>query len=273
MMRYYKTYILLSFVCTASTGFSQNFYCDSANGNVVIFSNYDGGKLVINIDKNIPNLKIGIVSYETDSIIFQGAYLSNVTAVEWAGYNAYNNHCPGYSPVSTIIVNSPVSPTINFNPPVGYSNANGYSNIDCNYSCSTTTNQGGCNTADQVAYFFFNEFGSNKLLFHLTQYGCWSGIHSISTGGNCCATPTTTDVAELDAKTYPSPVIINGYLHVESAEQIGRIQVYDLLGNCLYNLEPTTDVLDLDMHSKPSGIYFYRMEIGTLIKVGKVILR
>ncbi len=273
-MRIYKLLVLFTLILIGSSAFSQNFYCDSANGNVVIFSNYDGGKLVINIDKNIPNLQIGIVSYETDSIIFTGTYLNNVTQVEWAGYNGYNNHCPGFSPLTTTIVNSPVTPVIKINPTVGYSNINGYSTIDCNYSCSTTTNQGGCNTADQIAYFFFSEFGSNKLLFHLTQYGCWSGTRTISAGGNCCATPTTTNTESISqTQAIPTPTMINGFFHLESSYQIGRIQLYDLLGNCIYNSEPKTSTLDVDMHSKSTGIYFYRMEIGNTLKVGKFVLR
>ncbi|MFN8714144.1 MAG: hypothetical protein ACK5Z2_14950 [Bacteroidota bacterium] len=37
--------------------------CDST-GNLIIYSNYDGGALQINVDVNIPNLRIGVVSYE-----------------------------------------------------------------------------------------------------------------------------------------------------------------------------------------------------------------
>jgi len=35
------------------------------NGNLVIFSNYEGGTLTINCDENFPNLKIGIVTYNS----------------------------------------------------------------------------------------------------------------------------------------------------------------------------------------------------------------
>jgi hypothetical protein len=177
------------FVTVAS---AQNF-CDS-NANIAIYSNYDGGKLVIDVDTPITNLKIGIVSYEADSIILQGAYLNNVTAVEWVGYNGTNNHCPGQSPVATVIVGSPVLPVYATNPPVTYSNPYGYSIVICNYSCDVMSNQGGCNTADQVSDYFFNQFGTYTLLFHYTQYGCWSGTHFISEGGNCCAVPIGTAV-------------------------------------------------------------------------------
>src|SRR4051812_24827918 len=59
--------------------------CDPG-GNVVLFSNYDGGVLNINCDVNIPNLKIGVVSYEMVTINLTGPFVNNVTAVRFAGY-------------------------------------------------------------------------------------------------------------------------------------------------------------------------------------------
>lgn len=41
---------------------AQGMTCDP-QGNVAIFSNYDGGALTISVDQNIPDLKIGVVSY------------------------------------------------------------------------------------------------------------------------------------------------------------------------------------------------------------------
>src|SRR5258705_1747704 len=163
--------LLVLFLFTAAAN-AQNF-CN-ASANIAIYSNYDGGKLVIDVDTPITNLKIGIVSYEADSIILQGTYLNNVTAVEWVGYNGTNNHCPGQSPSATVIVGAPVTPVYSTNPPVTYSNPYGYPFVICNSSCDVMSNQGGCNTADQVSDYFFNQFGTNTLLFHYTQYGCWT---------------------------------------------------------------------------------------------------
>ena len=42
-------------------------------GNLAVFSNYDGGILTINVDQNIPNLKIGICTYEPIQVSFTGA--------------------------------------------------------------------------------------------------------------------------------------------------------------------------------------------------------
>ena len=48
------------------------------NGNLLVYSNYDGGTLNISVDENIPNLYIGITTYEAVAIDLAGdrsAYL------------------------------------------------------------------------------------------------------------------------------------------------------------------------------------------------------
>lgn len=176
-----------------STLFLFGFYvqgqvCNS-NGNIVIFSNYDGGFLNINVDVNIPNLKIGIVSYEAVEVTLSGPFVNNVTGVEYAGFNNASNTVCGGNIATTTFNGVPggVTPNIEFVPPVTYSDPNGYIFIDCAYSCGTG-NQGGCNTAAQVYDYFENVF-SGTVYTHETQYGCWQGTQNLSDGGNCCAAP------------------------------------------------------------------------------------
>lgn len=153
------------------------------SGNVIIYSNYDGGVLNISVDQNIPNLKIGICTYEGTTINISGAFVGNVTAVAYAGYNANNAHCSGI--INTSINGVPIGITsIAIYPPATLNDPNGNPNIDCAYQCNTG-NQGGCNTAGQVAHYFLTQFGGS-LRFHQTQYGCWTGTHLVSAGGNCC---------------------------------------------------------------------------------------
>ena len=164
--------------------------CDTA-GNVVLYSNYDGGILNINVDVNIPNLKIGVVSYEMVTINLTGAYVNNISRVEFAGYTTTTHHHCSNSPLVTSIVGAPPgTDTLVFMPVSPVPNTNGYYIIICNYSCDTTTNQGGCNTPDQVAAYFQQEFGG-LLRYHFTQYGCWNGTYNISDGGNCCISTFT----------------------------------------------------------------------------------
>lgn len=163
----------------------------NANGNLIIYTNYDGGVLNINVDQNIPNLVIGVVGYEATSINLSGAFVANVVGVHYAGFNGGNNPCgvlntsingaPGGASTSTIVA-----------PPAGLVNPNGYSMIICGYSCSNNTSQGGCNTVDQIEAYFTNYFPSSILFSHMVQYNCWSGTYSVSAGGSCCPNPPLT---------------------------------------------------------------------------------
>ena len=159
------------------------------NGNIVIFSNYDGGFLNINVDVNIPNLKIGIVSYEAVEVTFSGPYVNNITGIEYAGFNNASNTTCGGSIATTTFIGAPggVTPNIEFVPPVTYTDPNGYVFIDCGYSCGSG-NQGGCNTAAQI-YAYFESVFAGTVYTHETQYGCWTGTQNLSDGGNCCAAP------------------------------------------------------------------------------------
>ncbi|WP_343631656.1 T9SS type A sorting domain-containing protein [Fluviicola sp.] len=176
-----------------STLFLFGFYACAQvcnpNGNIIIFSNYDGGSLNIDVDVNIPNLKIGVVSYEAVEVTFTGAYVNNITGIEYAGFNNGGNTTCGGNIATTTFTGMPggVTPNIEFVPPVTYSDPNGYMYIDCGYSCGTG-NQGGCNTAAQI-YAYFESVFAGTVYSHKTQYGCWSGTQSLSGGGNCCAAP------------------------------------------------------------------------------------
>ncbi len=171
-------------------GYTQ-IICNPA-GNVVLFSNYDGGVLNINVDVNIPNLKIGVVSYEPVTINVGGTFVNNITEIRFAGYTPSGNmHCNN-SPVVTSITGAPAgTDTLVYTPSSPVPNPNGYSIIICNYSCDTVNSQGGCNTPDQVAGYFLQVFGG-ALRSHLTQYGCWSGSALVSNGGNCCVGAVST---------------------------------------------------------------------------------
>ncbi len=196
-----KKSICILFVLLASSvfSFSQSITGDTCitvggTGNVVVFANYDGGVLNINIDQNIPNLKIGVCTYEPVTINLSGPFVNNITEVRYAGYvTTANNHCPN-SPGTTTIVGAPGGATtsVNFLPAATLSNPNGYPMIVCGYSCDNMTNQGGCNTADQIQDYFTTTMGGS-LYSYFTQYGCWSvAPYNVSAGSNC-PIGTTTD--------------------------------------------------------------------------------
>lgn len=170
----------------------------SAQGNTILFSNYDGGVLNINVDVNIPNLKIGVVSYEPVQINLTGPFAANVTKVVRAGFpNTNNNNCNINLNSTSINGPTPANYFIYDIPPVGLSNPNGYaSGIICAYSCNTTTNQGGCNTIDQVLDYFNTQLGGTVYSLNV-QYCCWkaSNTYAVSALAGSCCNPSTPSAA------------------------------------------------------------------------------
>lgn len=181
-----KSILFVSAVLFSLTASAQ--FCNP-NGNLIIYSNYDGGTLNINIDQNIPNIRLGIISYEAVEVNISGAFVGNITAVEWAGYNANNGHCTPNVPTTVINGVSSSIVTQSVLPAATYSDPDGYSSIVCAYSCGAG-NQGGCNTAIQIADYFINSLGGN-LYYHYLQYGCWTNTLNVSDGGNCCDQAST----------------------------------------------------------------------------------
>jgi hypothetical protein len=172
-------------------------FCNGA-GNVMVFSNYDGSgntagtRLNINVDVNIPNLKIGISSYERVTVNIAGTQVACVTAVRFAGYGATNNHCS--SVAATVITGVPIGIiTYVTNPPATVSDPLGNTSIIGGYACTLpngTGNGGGSASMYQICNYFLSAFGAGSTLRSgFSQYGCWAGVtHAVSspTAGNCC---------------------------------------------------------------------------------------
>ncbi len=150
--------------------------CNPAQ-NIIIYSNYDGGTLNINIDENIPNIQIGLCSYEELTVNISGTYAGNVTKVLYAGYN--DGGTTSVSGVAAAIVD------ILTYPPVYLADPDGNPNMVCAYECDTAYVPGGCNTVDQATDYFLTEL-TGGLRYSYYQYGVWSGTYFMSDGGNCC---------------------------------------------------------------------------------------
>ena len=171
--------LLLSSLFTLVIGFQSLFAQDICNpaGNVLVYSNYDGGSFTINIDENVPNIRIGLCSYESMNVTITGPYVANVVEVLYAGYNSDGS--TSVSGVDAGIVN-----ILNY-PPVTLFDADGYGFMICAYECDTDYVPGGCNTVDQaVDYFATNLAGDFRYSFY--QYGVFTGTQNMSDGGNCC---------------------------------------------------------------------------------------
>ncbi|MFN4932110.1 MAG: hypothetical protein ACK5HE_11940, partial [Bacteroidota bacterium] len=183
-----------------------NITCNPT-GNLILFTNYDGGELNIHVDVNIPNLKIGICSFEPVTVNITGAFSSNVTQVLYAGFNPTqgNNNC-GFGILNTTINGVPASNyTILTQPPTTISSPNGYNaGIICAYSCDMSNWQGGCNTIDQITDYFTSQLGGT--LYSLNaQYCCWqpSNIYAVSSlSGACCLNTSTNTVISYTGSPY-----------------------------------------------------------------------
>lgn len=141
---------------------------------VMIYANYDGGPLVINVDSNEPNIKIGLVSYEALTVTIQGN-VSHVSEVLYAGFN----DVPG----STVSGVNQAIVSILTAPPATIMDMQGYPLIICNHS-GGNGNQGGCNTKPQIQDYFTVTLGA-PIAFHKCQYGVWTGVQNTSAGGTC----------------------------------------------------------------------------------------
>jgi len=171
------------------------------DGNVVIYSNYDGGTLNINCDQNIPNLKIGICTYEPVIVNINGPFVGNITEVLYAGFNSNqnNNNCGLGNFTTSISGVNPALVQILTAPPLEYSpthqNGQAFTSslmVGVSGQCDTIYYAGGGNTPDEVVAYFLNAFNGD-LRFHHTQYNCWlTEIYDLSDGGTCCTNPFVT---------------------------------------------------------------------------------
>ena len=256
---------LLSLLLIApATGWGQGVICDPS-ANLLIYSNYDGGRLLINIDEDIPDLRLGLLSYEYSIVEVMGPYAGNVTQVLFAGYNATNDHCNLGTGGENTVIGAPnaVIDILQF-PPATVANPYGYGYMICCYNCSTDTYQGGCNTADQVEAFFLATLGGS-LRHHWTQYACWEGMISVSQGGTCCTGDIVTSIAEEDqnagVRLFPNPV--EDLLRLEVPGAVERVQVFDALGRDTGVGGAVNDSpMLMDVRTLVPGSYLLRVDHG-----------
>jgi gliding motility-associated-like protein len=167
----------------------------NANGNLVVFSNYEGGTLNIVADQNIPNMVLGIVSYQAITVNITGAFVANIQEIIFAGFEN-----PLFTGVPQNIIT--IYSQVNNNPAIAsylgnelqFINLSLVNCITAGSSCAATDDEGG-NSSPQIVQFFYSEFGPGTLLFaHFTQYQTFLPLdeYSISSGGNCCLEETNT---------------------------------------------------------------------------------
>lgn len=270
-----KLQILTFLVLLVCGSYAQ--VCNNA-GNLIVFSNYDGSRatttarLNIVIDQNIPNIKIGICSYERVTVNITGAFVGNVTAVRYAGFNAMGNCNCGVTAGcanTTVITGVPAGIiTYSVYPPVTVSDPNGTTNMTCAYQC-TSGNQGGCNTASQVVAYFSSVLGGT-FRSHTVQYGCWNGASfNFSTAGNCCLTTALpVELSQFDVElsndnrshlTWTTESEINNdYFLAQKSTDLEHWQLVDSLdGNGTSTIQHSYETWD---ELKEPNIIYYRIK-------------
>ena len=264
----------------------------NTSGNLVIYSNYDGGILTINVDQNIPNLKVGICTYEPIQVSFTGAFVGNITQVIYAGFNSIqnNNNCSQGNFITSVTGVPTGIISILTNPQVGYTPTHGNGSgtwgggmIGVSGQCDTLTDAGGGNTPDEVVYYFQQATGG-QLLFHKTQYACWlNETVNITAGGNCCILPP--NLCNLNASvsvvqnticepcSYNGPPILINELMISPNTGDGSLSGPATSGGRgewieLYNPD-LCDSVDISCYylgnSTPEGTGGFRLPAGTII--------
>jgi gliding motility-associated-like protein len=198
-------FTLASLCCIFAIQLRAQSICN-ASGNVMIYSNYEGGNLTIDVDVNIPNLKIGICTYEAVAVNITGAFAGNVTQVIYAGFEGLNNTSCGPSIGSVSVTGVPASIVTTYTTTDGNTAIANFMGdtlqfmsfplVNCMVGaegCGQTASGGG-NSSPQIVQFFLSEFGAGSLLYaHYTDYICFpTATLLVSNGGNCCLqTPST----------------------------------------------------------------------------------
>lgn len=150
------------------------------------------------MDEDIPDLRIGVVSYGFARIAITGPDAGHVVAVHYAGFNGDNDHCGAGAPLTTSILGVPASAaSLSIIPPAKLADPFGYPFIICSYSCVEGEALGGCNSAQQVAARFQALWGLAPR-FHRTKHACWDVEFFVSEGGHCCSGALSTGAVEAE---------------------------------------------------------------------------
>lgn len=273
--------LLISFVLYSPL--QSQTVCDTA-GNLIIYSGYSGGVLKIDVDVNIPNLRIGVVSFNTTQIVVSGTYANNVVAVEYAGVNRVDSAgCIPQAPYSVTLTGAPnATLSIQTEPPITYVNPNGNyidQKIYCSDgTCDTTVWAGGCNTPDEILYYFLQTLGGT-FRYQYLDGNCWPATtRTVSSGGNCCILPTMlpTGIAAQNQIETLEPYFSNDNLmiHLPSSTQGKQItlDIFDAQGKLLDSKTTTVSnpLYAVDGLNVPNGLLLIRARWDEGQAVGRI---
>lgn len=143
--------------------------CETPASTVLVVGNYQGGTFEIDVDQHMPNLGIGLVSYDPMTVTIGGAYAADVVAVLHAGYD------PG-----TTVKGAPSAVFADEHLPRVSADAGPTDVI-----VDDGTSAPGGPTEAQIEQYFEASLGGGTLAFHTCQYAAYSGTILVSKGGSC----------------------------------------------------------------------------------------
>jgi hypothetical protein len=137
------------------------------------------------------------------------------------------------------------------------------------------------NTTDTISYqvlalgtpTIINEpYYCNPDVYFLMVFDACSGLqlHTIDASKNCFVGSTTTNINLIDSSSdllfYPNP--ITDYFMVN---EIGTIEIYDVLGNKIFQSEIAHSNFEINLSPYPNGIYFVKFYTTNKIYTGKIM--
>jgi hypothetical protein len=136
-----------------------------------VIGNYRGGTFAINVDQHVPNLGIGLVSYQAMHVTISGAYASDVVGVLHAGYDT-----------GTTVTGVPSAEFVDFRMPAVSPDAGPADSIvDDIPNMPASVHP----TSSEIAQYFVTTLGGGTLLYHQCQYDAYTGTLSVSQAGTC----------------------------------------------------------------------------------------
>jgi hypothetical protein len=158
--------------CSGALFCRTDSHCATPAANVIVLGNYQGGTFTINVDKHLPDLGIGLVSYDPMVVTITGTYASDVVQLVHAGYDPGSTVTGAPSGVTLADFHLPRATPDGGPADVIVDDIGGVGSTDAGES--------------QIAQYFVTTMGgAGTLDFHQCQYDAYAGTLAVSAGGTC----------------------------------------------------------------------------------------
>jgi hypothetical protein len=184
--------------------------------------------------------------------------LNETTTVTWN----YTDACGNTTSQTQEVFIDPINTDIHVSPGDGQiSSLNTDSGVTFQWiNCSDNSNIDG----ETESYYLPTAAGMYAVI--ITQSGCTDTSECVS---------STVGMDEFDANTsisiYPNPN--NGVFTIELSQQTERLKIIDALGKVVYNIKPTSKLINVELSNYEEGIYFVQFEMNNELKTERIVIR